>query len=108
MDAYWGGEIAAARLTDYLKPETATLYLDPKMGRHALTKLIATHRLRADPEGNVEILDKFWNVPTDKTQPEIVPPILVYADLVASLNPRNLEVANLLRERYIDNAIRQL
>lgn len=108
LGAYWGGEIAAARLTDYLKPETATLYLDPQMGRDALTKLIATHRLRADPEGNVEILDKFWNVPTDTTQPEIVPPILVYADLVASLNPRNLEVANLIRERYIDNALRQL
>lgn len=108
LGAYWGGEIAAARLTDYLKPETATLYLDPQVGRDALTKLIATHRLRADPEGNVEILDKFWNVPTDTTQPEIVPPILVYADLVASLNPRNLEVANLIRERYIDNALRQL
>lgn len=108
LGAYWGGEIAAAHLTDYLKPETCTIYLDPQKGRDALTKLVATHRLRADPEGHVEILDKFWNLPADTRQPEIVPPILVYADLVASLNPRNLEVANLIRERHIDNALRQL
>ena len=107
LGAYWGGEIAAARLTDYLKPETATLYLDPQKGRDALTKLVATCRLRADAEGDVEILDKFWNLPPDTKQPEIVPPILVYADLVASLNPRNLEVAKLIRERYIDRILRQ-
>ena len=107
VGALWGGEVAAARLTDYLKPETCTIYLDPKKGRDALTKLVVTHRFRADPEGDVEILDKFWNFPPDTRQPEIVPPILVYADLVASLNPRNLEVANLVRERHIDNTLRQ-
>ena len=107
LGALWGGEVAAARLTDYLKPETGTIYLDPKKGRDTLTKLVATHRLRADPEGDVEILDKFWNLPADTKQPEVVPPILAYADLVASLNPRNLEVANLIRERYIDHALRQ-
>lgn len=108
LGAYWGGEVAAARLTDYLKPETFTIYLDPQKGRDALTQLVATHRLRADPQGNVEILDKFWNLPADPEHPEIVPPILAYTDLVASLNPRNLEVAKLIRERYIDNALRQI
>ena len=107
LGAYWGGEVAAARLTDYLKPEICTIYLDPQKGRDTLTKLVATHRLRADPEGNVEVLDKFWNLPADPIHPDVVPPILAYADLVASLNPRNLEVANLIRERYIDNALRQ-
>ena len=107
LGAYWGGEVAAARLTDYLKPEICTIYLDPQKGRDALTKLVATHRLRADPEGNVEILDKFWNLPADPLHPDVVPPILAYADLVASLNTRNLELANLIRERYIDNALRQ-
>ena len=107
LGACWGGEVAAARLTDYLKPEICTLYLDPQKGRDALTKLVATHRLRADPEGKIEILDKFWNLPADPIHPDVVPPILAYADLVASLNPRNLEVANLIRERFIDNALRQ-
>jgi hypothetical protein len=107
LGAYWGGEVAAARLTDYLKPETYTIYVDPQKGRDTLTKLVATHRMRADQQGNVEILDKFWNLPADPTHPYVVPPILAYADLVASLNPRNLEVANLIRERYIDKTLRQ-
>lgn len=107
LGALWGGEVAAARLTDYLKPETCTIYVDPQRGRDALAKMIATHRFRADADGDVEILDRFWNFPTDAKLPELVPPILVYADLVASLNPRNLETANRVRERYIDNALRQ-
>ena len=107
LGAYWGGEVAAACLTGYINPETFTIYLDPQKGRDALIQLVATHRLRADPQGNIEILDKFWNLPSDPGHPEIVPPILAYADLVASLNPRNLEVAKLIRERYIDNALRQ-
>lgn len=108
LGAIWGGEIAAARMTYYLKPEACTIYLDPQRGREALTKLVAANRLRADPEGNVEILDKFWNFPADNNQPDIAPAILVYADLVASLNPRNLEVATLIRERHIDHALRQI
>ena len=37
--------------------------------------------------------------------PDLVPPILVYADLVATLDPRNLEAAKLIREQYIDGAL---
>jgi hypothetical protein len=39
--------------------------------------------------------------------PDVVPPILAYADLIATLDPRNLEVANMLRERLIAHALRQ-
>lgn len=108
IGAFWGGDVAAARLTDYLKPETCTIYLDRHQGRTALKELVATHRLRADPDGNVEVLDKFWNLLPDPKYPDLAPPILIYADLVATLNPRNLEVAKLIREQCIDNALRQL
>ena len=33
---------------------------------------------------------------------------LNYADLVATLEPRNLETAKLVREKYIDDALRAL
>jgi hypothetical protein len=66
---------------------------------------VAKHRLRADPEGNIEILDMFWDFPTEPTMPDVVPPILVYADLVLTLDPRNMEVARLIREKYIDRAL---
>ncbi len=107
IGARWGGEVAAERLTHHLKPENFTIYIDADEDRRVLTRLVTTHRLRADPTGNIEILDAFWNLPPDPTHPDVVPPILVYADLVATLNPRNLEAAKLIRERYIDNALCQ-
>lgn len=104
--ARWGGEVAAAKLTGYLKPATYTIYVDPNNAAGALNALVRQHRLRAAPHGNVEILDAFWNFePQDP--PDVVPPILVYADLMATLDPRNLEVAKRIREEYIDHALRR-
>ncbi len=105
--ALWGGEVAANRLTRYLKPATCTIYIDPEKGREGVAKLVKEHRLRADPQGEVEILDRFWNFPGGPTQPELVPPLLVYADLVATLDPRNLEVAKRIREEYVEHALRR-
>jgi hypothetical protein len=107
IGAYWGGEIGADRLTHHLKPATCTIYIKPQKNKAAFTKLVAAHRLRAEPNGNIEVLDAFWNLPPDPDQPDVVPPILTYADLVATLDPRNLEVAKLIREKYIDRALRQ-
>jgi hypothetical protein len=107
--AYWGGEVAADRLTNFLKPATFTVYMDtePEQGRENIAALVGPHRLRADPTGDVEVLDKFWNFDRDATQPDLVPPILIYADLVATQDTRNLEVARLIRERFIENVFRQ-
>jgi hypothetical protein len=107
LGAFWGGEVAADRLTHYLKPATCTIYIKPEIAQKVLPRLVADHRLRADPNGNVEILNAFWNLPDDPAHPDIVPPILAYADLVATLDPRNLETAKLLREQFIDHAPRQ-
>lgn len=105
--AWWGGEVAAAKLTDYLKPANCTIYLDPQNARDALGMLVKQHRLRADPQGTVEILDAFWNFQLEGPQPDLVPPLLVYADLMATLDPRNLEVAKRIREQHIDHALRR-
>jgi len=94
--AYWGGEIAAKRITRYLQPETATIYIT----RQA-TPLIADQRLRADVNGNVEILDVFWNADRIPHQPDLVPPLLVYADLTATTEGRNLEAAKLIFDEHI-------
>jgi hypothetical protein len=107
LGAYWGGEVAANRLTQYLKPANCTLYIKPEKLKDTLRELVARHRLRADQEGNIEILDAFWNFPENPDHPDVVPPILAYADLVATLDPRNLEVAKLIREQNIDHALRR-
>jgi len=105
--ARWGGEVAAAKLTDYLKPATCTIYLDPENAREALGTLVKEHHLRADPHGNIEILDAFWNFQLAGPQPDLVPPLLVCADLMATLDPRNLEVAKRIREQHIGHALRR-
>ncbi len=106
--ARWGGEVAAARLTDYLKPATCTTYLEPDKAQEALATLVREHRLRADPQGNVEMLEAFWDLPQGHVADDLVPPLLVYADLMATLDPRNLEVARRIREQYIEQTLRRI
>jgi len=105
--ALWGGEVAANTLTGHLKPATCTIYIDPTTRRDGVARLAKDHRLRADLEGEVEILDTFWTFPADPRQPELVPPLLVYADLMATLDPRNLEIAKRIREEHVDHALRR-
>ena len=96
FDAYWGGEMAADRLTHYLKPEMLTIYT-----RHNPTKLIAEFRLRADVNGDIEMLDAFWDQNLITGTRDVVPPILAYADLMTTTNARNLEAAKLIYEQHI-------
>jgi len=105
--AHWGGEVAAARLIDYLKPATCTIYLEPEKAHEAFATLVKEHRLRADPQGNVEVLDAFWNLPHENPPDDLVPPLLVYADLMATLDPRNLEAAKRIREQHVEHALRR-
>lgn len=100
--ALWGGEVAAHKLTRHLKPATCTIYVDPAAGREGITRIVQEHRLRADPGGDVEILDKFWKFPPGEW-PDLVPPLLVYADLMATLDPRNLQIAKQIRNEHIEN-----
>lgn len=102
-DAQWGAEVAAEKLTAYLRPHALTIYLHKEQGQKNLTRMVAEHKLRADPQGDIEILDAFWDFEDEKPMPETVPPLLVYADLIATLDPRNLEAAKLIYERYFAN-----
>jgi hypothetical protein len=99
-NAYWGGEVAANRLLHHLVPQTAIIY-----AKETPKQLIAEHKLRADINGDVEILDVFWNgqVPTTR---DVAPPILAYADLIATTDGRNLEAAKMIYDQYIEPAFR--
>jgi len=102
QQAYWGAEIAAARLTGYLKPAVVTIYARGLPG-----KLLAAHQLRKDTRGNVEILKAFWNTDMDWTDKEIVHPLLVYADLLGTGDARNLETARRLYDAQIAQFVRE-
>lgn len=97
--AYWGSEVAAAKLTGYLIPQTCTLYThgDPKA-------LILRYRLRPDPMGTIEVLQAFWDpaLPQGPAPNEdVVHPLLVEADLKAIDDPRTNETARMIHEKFI-------
>lgn len=87
-----GGEVAAARLTGYLRPEIFTLY-----GQRADPRLIMELGLRPDPAGNIEVRKKFWGF--DDDPPDLAPLPLIYADLLATGDARCFETARLLRPK---------
>jgi hypothetical protein len=62
--------------------------------------------MRADMTGNVELLDTFWNFEADKDFPDVVPPMLAYADLLATHDGRNAEAARMIYEQRIALAFR--
>jgi hypothetical protein len=106
--ALWGAEVAADKLTNRLKPATWTLYVRPNMTKQFIAAAAARYQLGADLKGNIEILEAFWKFPADPRWPDVVPAPLVYADLVATLDPRNLEVAELVRTQHIEDTLRKV
>lgn len=99
FDMWLGGEPAAAVLTKYLRPEVVTVYGDTQFA--ALARKVKAVK---DEYGNLEVLQKFWDfeLPQADKQHPLVPPLLVYADLVATGDARNIETAQLIRERFLD------
>lgn len=108
-NGYWGGEIAAAKYTNYLKPEEATVYIP----QHARNKFLTDMRLRKPNDwrgaegARVNVYKPFWPQVEGYLENEywegegLVHPILAYADLIATGDVRNLEVAKKLYEQHI-------
>lgn len=90
----WGGETAAALLHRGLVPERAIIYTDGVPSR-----LMSQYRLKADPAGSVVLRRRFWNeVPGPRA--DIVPPLLIYADLVKTGDARSIDAAKMIRDAY--------
>lgn len=99
--AQFGAEPAAARLDDYLRPGVVTLYAEKVPAR-----LLADQRLRTDPAGDVEIRKRFWAF-EQLDHPELVPPVLIYADLLATGDARCMEAAKRIYEHYLAGLFEQ-
>lgn len=101
--AQWGGEVAAHKLTKYIKPQNILIYTI----RHQYNNLITENRLIKDEKGETEILERFWGFNKIDEFNDIVHPVLVYADLTATGNQRNIETAKMIYEQYIVRYIRE-
>jgi hypothetical protein len=96
-EAFWGGETGAALITRHLKPEIVTIYSETNLPR-----LQAQYGLRRDSNGKTELLHRFWAFDEwDEQDKHVVPPLLIYADLIRSANDRNLETAEILYDQCI-------
>jgi hypothetical protein len=102
-EALWGGEVAAAKLTDYLKPQMITIYVD----RDNPTAVLLPNRLKKDPQGEVELVVRFWQPETVAPRGDMVHPLLVYADLMATGNQRNIETARMIYDQHLVQLLRE-
>lgn len=93
-DTVWGGEPAADILTDYLRPETLTIYTAENR-----TDLMKKYRLIPDENGNIEIYQKFWNW-TEQNEKHTAPWLIVYAELMAKDDKRTRETAQIIYEQH--------
>ncbi len=96
LNACWGGEVAAEKLTGYLKPQTQTLYTSG-----TAKDLQIEFGLKRDPQGNIEILKTFWSFDHPARKRNLTPELLVYADLLASADERNLATARIIYDQYL-------
>lgn len=100
--AQWGGEVAANKITKYLKPQVITLYVE----RNNYSNIIFKNKLRKDEKGDIEFLKRFWKLNKTNEFNGLVHPILIYADLLGTGIQRNIETAKVIYEKFIDRYIR--
>ena len=102
----WGGEPAGALLTNYLAPGELTIYADKLPG-----PLAARYRFAKEADVGhkavVQVRHRFWRFPEDEAAGLCVPPVLVYADLMATGDARCLETAKRLYEDHVARLVRQ-
>lgn len=92
--ACWSGEVAADMMTDYLNPTKVLIYVKDVF----LPLIVNKYKLRKVIKGNVKIRRKFWNFNESDI---IAPPLLVYADLLATAESRNLEAAQIIYDEHL-------
>ncbi|MBO4373102.1 MAG: helix-turn-helix domain-containing protein [Bacteroidales bacterium] len=81
----WGGESAVAAQYGYIRPARWDVYTADNAN-----PLIATARMIPSPNGEIFVYKRFWQ--TDGT-----PPIVVYADLLATNDDRCMEIAERIK-----------
>jgi hypothetical protein len=103
--AWWGGEAAAAMMgAGVINAKERVVYVHPEARDRLMRDWVKQYRLRPAVNGEIEILDAFWNMTDDQDSPTVkslsVPPLLAISDLLLSRNPRDKEAAQWLRTEF--------
>ena len=95
---WWGGEPAGDLITNYLRPAELTLYTT-----ETRNELIKNYRLIPDENGNIKTYKKFWQL--EEGYDNVVPPLLVYADLINTNDRRCTETAQKIYDEFLQNKL---
>jgi hypothetical protein len=95
-DTLWGGEAAAALITNYLQPGIFTLYTTANKNELAIN-----YKLVPDSKGNIKVYSKFWKFNNQSNN--TVPALLAYADLIITGDDRCIETAKLINSEFFAN-----
>jgi hypothetical protein len=98
----WGGEVAANILTDYINPEIITIYTNKPVN-----EIVLKYKFHKRLDGKIEVRKKFWNFDEKSEKNNLVPIILIYADLMSTADSRNIETAEIIYKEYIERHLRE-
>jgi hypothetical protein len=94
LSIFWGGEPAAEIMTQYLRAQQLTIYTaENNQWMHDL-------KMIPGEGGDIAVYKKFW-LQDYGQQPGLVPPLLVYADLLITEDPRCMETAKMIYDKTL-------
>lgn len=96
FDAVLGGEGAAEILTRYIHPEVVSVFLSG-----GFEKFARELKFKKDDNGNLVVLEKFWNgIDFTYENAALAPLLIICAELLAEGSTRNIETVKMIREKY--------
>lgn len=84
----WGGDVVVAKSTPFMVPETVGLYF---FSDEKISDFSNHYGLKEDNEGEICLYKTFWS--TRLGGENGISPMIMYADIVDSINPGNWDVA---------------
>ncbi len=103
QSAFVGGEAALWRTEKARRPDALPLYT-----RSGLAEFKARGALSATPDGPIVLLDRFWGFDRwEGSDAGLAPPILIYADLLATADSRTKELAGDYYDRHTAGLVKE-
>jgi hypothetical protein len=93
----WGSEPAASILTQKnFIPQEYSIYTSKKP-----SEVVKDLKLTPSADGALKVYQKFWSDASMEKYAPTVDPLLVYAELIASKDSRNIEIATEIKEKFL-------
>ncbi len=98
----WGGEVVIAKSTPFMQPESISLYFASDAKQREFAEF---YGLQKDDAGEICVYKSFWSpIFEGKNNIDGINPMIIYADIVDSINPGCWDVA----KTFYGDAVAQL